>query len=265
MSNEITTKQISDMVEQMLRYVISQADAKKDDRSSSKALLAFLVRNAFSWRSIVVLLENVSDKYPYSAIGNDCAGILRCMYDAFLQAKYLISGIEDSEELGNLYIQFKTIELYDLFSSVVKQEDDLSKRVSNSQLREKGEPTLRKAYEKVKHMYPRGSKRRQRKSDKLFRTRVSWYQGELRSLAIKLDRESEYVWFIKKHNSSIHSGPLALFEGPRLTERDTAVLAEMIVCQVAALVVKHFSIDICQDYEELLVAYSKGLVIDDEE
>lgn len=194
-------------------------------RMWTRALHALFNRIAGSWNSIGVLVDT-DDVKELEARANDCATILRCMYDAYLQAGYIAT---NPEALGKLYLDYEHVERYRAQKAVVGQNNRLAGIVKSSRLRPDGERRLQESYDRVKDAY----------ANSAGKIRNRWYKKKgVEDLAKAVDKRDEYVWLLKRHNSSVHSGPFATLHGPSTQDAEVIkTIAMMIVIWTARIVV----------------------------
>ena len=218
------------------------AKAEGGTAMSNRALLALFKRIAGSWESLCILATTSQD---LDTRANDCAAILRCMYDAYLQAAYIAT---DPEVLGKLYIEFEPIERRKQANAVVRQDNKLAQTIATSPMRPAGEKRNQEEYEQVKGNYSKS---------KGPGTRLHWYpQANLGKLAEQIEKGANYEWFIARYNSAIHSGPWATLQSsspklPMLIKN----LAAMIVFGAARLVVDNGQLQVSKESNDLIRAY----------
>ena len=153
------------------------------------------------------------------------------MFDVYLQFEYMVQA--DADARANLYLNYEHIELYQRQEKTVKRDDDMSKHIASSPLREQGEPALKARYDAVVGNY----------TNSKGNVRTCWYpQGNLGLLSNDVGKNDEYFWYTQRFNSSVHGGPLAAHKGA--PGDDFLLYAGALMCRVAALVVKHHAITV---------------------
>ena len=243
---------VAQNVHQMTCDIITQAYHKGNKRSSSRALLAFVCRNAGSWESLRTLLSSCGDTERMKAIALDCGAILRCMYDAYLQALFVWEDPNSRDDRGSLYLDYAHVERHKLSQDALRQDDSLSRYLAASPLRTESEDKVRQNYEQVKDRYL-NSKRKG--------VRDHWYPHDnLRTLARCVGKESEYVWLVKMMNGSVHTGPFAMFNGPPLPGSGTLYIANKILSNTIGFLVDNECIVLDSGVRELLNACRGPLV-----
>jgi len=229
---EIPTE-IRSAVDQLCREIIGALYARSRRTFDENALLGLFTRIAGSWDSLCALVGTSRNDMHLQARAHDCAAILRCMYDAYIQLAYIAVSPEE-EQLGELYCEFVHVERFKVSTEAVKQENAMARMVANSPMRAEGEPRNRREFDRVKHLY---IKPKPKDADD---TRGKWYRlSNLRQVAEKIGRGDDYVWFVKRYGSSVHSGPFAVFHGPQCADaRIIEGLALHYVCLAAKNVVQ---------------------------
>lgn len=241
----------NDVILGIASEVITTGHSTNNDRPSSRALLAFAVRLAGSWKSTVTLVKHHPEQDDLRAISNDCAVILRCMYDAFLQMRWVADGPNDPDKMGQLYLNFLPVENYQLMKIVLSQKDALSKRVINSPLKREGLPRSKENYNSVKDNYPNPNGKGVRKQ---------WYPGSLAGLARDLGATEEYTWYVRRNNSSVHTGPRAMFGGSQACAHNIETLSRSILVRGLGVLVKHDKLRVSELAEQVITAYSTSLL-----
>lgn len=231
----------------IIREAITAAYRAKDDRPSSKAILAFAVRLAGSWRSTVTLVKHHPEQHDLRTVSNDCAVILRCMYEAFLQMRWIADGPNDPDKMGQLYLGFEVVENYRLMEIVLSQDDEMSHRVASSPRRTEGQARLRDGYDKAKNDYLRRTGNG---------VRDHWYPGSLVNLAKDLHASEEYTWLVRMNNSSVHTGPRAMFHNSDAKARQIELLAEMVLMRGLVILKSHYRLSLSSLAAEVIDAHS---------
>lgn len=229
------------------KEVITAANSVKGVRSSNNAILAFAVRLTGSWKSTVTLTKHHPDQDSFQAISNDCNAILRCMFDAYVQMKWIAGGPKDSDEMGQLYLDFQPVEMYKLIENILPLDDDMSKRLANSPRKKEGHARLKNEFDKVKYKYPK-------KKGKGVRNQ--WYEGSLYTLAKDLNMTGEYTWLVRTNNSSVHTGPSAMLRTAGITARQQELFAESTMMRGLAVLAKHCKINLAKSTKMVLDAYT---------
>ena len=236
---------------ELLRHIITLAHNKNSDRPSSRALLGFVVRNAGSWKTLNALVGHCENEDAFKAVAIDCGAVVRCMYDAYIQALYVIHDPNDCDRRGELYLEYEHVERYRQMQKLIGQDNELSEYLHNSPLREIGEVRIQQEYDRVKGNYSSGRRDG---------VRNHWYPQHLRAIAEEVGRQDEFDWFVAGFHGSVHSGPLTVFHGPALPGAGVLYIAISIAARTAMLLAKHEDLDLDQDALGLLQGFDTPLV-----
>ncbi|MBX3389491.1 MAG: hypothetical protein KF691_08560 [Phycisphaeraceae bacterium] len=155
------------------------------------------------------------------------------MHDCALQAEYIRLGDsangKTADDLADLYLEYEHVERYKRATTLVKQNSQWAKQLSNSRLRAPGEINNQTEFDRVKANY----------LDKNQRPRGQWYVGDGTTLARKVGREEEYFWFTSILHSSIHGGPFASRNGPPYPDaKNLLQVADALIRRLLVVVIK---------------------------
>lgn len=240
--------EIQRTVDRVVREVVGLCLNQEDRTDSTNVLLAFLSRVAGSYESVCTLVDHTSSQDHLDARSNDCATILRCMYEAYVQAAYIATGGKEKEPRARSYIEYEHVEQYRQRKKILPQKNRMARVVANSPRREAAEPLKMREYNRVKSNYPNpfhwysGSP-----------TRSGTTPGSLSDLAKEIGKSDEYAWLVDLFHTSVHSGPVATFRGPFVKRaEDFRAIALRSLARVAGLVVDNDSLKVS--------AYAKALI-----
>lgn len=240
-TNKSLAEQSDDMVHDMLRDIITQSHALGDSDKVSNALLFLLVRVANTWRSIRTLQKHTKDSEGFMV---DAGSLLRAMYDAYLQAEYMVADSSSSLERAQDYFDFEHVERYKAMRKMLNANNWIANRLKNSPKRYEGESENERRYNEVKDRFrskPTGSS-----------TRNQWYPGNLRKIAEESGKADEYDTFLAAFNGCVHSSASALTTGPPTNAEHVLITASTIVAKVARLNVVQNELKLSSDYWRLL-------------
>lgn len=223
-------------MQDLIRTIIQQSNARKDSNPTALALLMFLVRTGNSWRSIRTLLDNTEDAATFSV---DVGTLLRAMYDAYLQAAWICRDPSTSNSLAQDYIDFEHVERFNLMRAVLRHETPLTRRIRASPGRDHGEPQLNEKYDQVKGRYLKQNKNKGGNANHRPSVRNIWYRGTLADVASKLGSMGEYDFLVRHLHGCVHSSSLAVQKGPLVPAEHQLHWASKIFARVAVLSVKH--------------------------
>ena len=232
----------NDAVDAMIREVITASYNSKSAELSHRALLCLTNHIAGFWRAVCILNQNASDVRETESLSDSFAVIIRCMFDAYLQAAYIAK--QDTEARSKLYLDYEPVELYMLANKVVKQSDDMSRHIAESPLREEGEPRLKAKHDAVVDNY----------KDKNGRVRARWYKGNLGNLAEEVGSYDEYLWYEHRYNSAVHAGPLAAIQGHPAD--DFFLYAVVLISRMADLLAKNDGVKLSDAAQSVIQAYA---------
>jgi hypothetical protein len=238
---------VDDTFAEILRRVIQSSLERSKTDKVSHALLLLLVREANTWRTIRTLKEHTPDAPGFMV---DAGVLLRCMFDACLQAAFICKEPARQLERANLYLDFEHVDRYKIARKVVGHDNPLADRLRASPRKAEGEPRLQEEYDRVKGQFP---KRRQNG------TRDKWYEGDLRQLAQDAGKEAEYDTFVTQFSGCVHSSAFAVGRGPMVSPKYVVYLATTVAAQVAKLNVAYNKLELGEE-ESILDELCKGLL-----
>jgi len=241
----------------ILQTVITAAHANLGSSKASHALLGLLIRCAHGWQSIRTLRVHSPDADTFTI---DAAVILRCIFDAYLQAHLMFRDSAKREELGTLYLEFAHIDRFKAESKTMRHDNELTKRLKQSPHRAAGTKRLQQEYDRVKANYYV----EKRRSDGTVKAgpdvRDKWYKGGLHDLAVAAGKVDEYDTFITPFSGCVHSGAFAVQAGPPLNGESIGLLAAMLVARVMLMNIENSQLPISDvDMKDIRVL-DKGLL-----
>lgn len=250
--SEFDSAKADDHVLELLARVIRQSHGTAVADDVARALLLFLVRVSNSWRSIRKLLDSQKDMESFTV---DAATLLRAMYDAHIQAEYIIHDLDKSNERARDYLEFEHVERYKLVNSVMKHDTPLSSHLKMSPERPDGEKRLHEEYDRVKSRY---LVKKRNKNDGSIRwgprTRNTWHSVDLYKMAEAVEKDDEYDSLLKGLHGCVHSSAFAVGRGPMVSSEYVLHWASMVAARVARLNVNHHKIDLGESYRSVLNA-----------
>jgi hypothetical protein len=134
---------------------------------------------------------------------SDGVMILRGIYDAMLQALYVLVDSRRWEERARLYLDFYWVEKEKAIHLFDNSQTYLGGRISKSLRRGSVEPAIEQEIQRVRPMFENAKGK----------IREHWYEGNLRDLANAVGFEAEYELFQKHSSGVVHSSAYALREG----------------------------------------------------
>jgi len=235
---------------QVLRLVITQCYDRSKNDAVARAQLYFLLRVCNTWQSIRTLSKHSPDDKVFMV---DAGMMLRAMFDAYLQADYVLSDPSRADQRANDYLDYEHVERHNLMERVMKHNNPLVKRLMASPARPDGEKRAKAAYDRVKGRYFTGKSRTGRPVKQEHRTRNKWYAGDLSGIARALGREAEYDIILATFHGCVHSSAFAVRLRPPISAVHVSHWASTIAARVAQLSVQHNKIEL-DDFHSTLLA-----------
>lgn len=252
--DQLDTDEVDDHVLELMRHVIRQANDRVENDDVARALLFFMVRVANTWRSIRTLRNNTPDDEGFTV---DAGTLLRAMFDAYIQAAYIVHDLNKAEERARDYLDFEHVERFKLVESVMKHDTPLSRHLKASPKRAEGKNRLKQEYDRVKSRYFLERKRADGAIKRGPGTRNTWYAQNLLELAKILDKEDEYDSLLKMFHGCVHSSPMSVGRGPMVSAEHVVDWASTIAARVAKLNVEHHKIKLDHLYNGILESLCK--------
>jgi hypothetical protein len=182
----------------------------------------------------------------------DAASILRTIYDASLQALYILNDPTRKDELARRYIDFGIIEKVRLMSLFDKQANGFAKRMAQSPRRTSAEPAILAEHGQVMQKYG---------YDKLKEPPKNWFKGSLRDVAKAVGYEAEYELLQKQLSGVVHSSFLAIEQMPGYEANHVVGLYWIFAFRVLGKIAEHAGVQL-DATEQKLVERSVGSIFD---
>ena len=190
--------EILDFQARTANAIVAKLNAARRDSPVSTAIDLLLGRIVGAANSLRVLRERAPHDF-----GFDGAMILRGIYDAMLQALYILVDPVHRTERAQLYLDFFWVEKKKAIQLFDKSPTALGKRISESPQRASVEPAIEQEIERVRPSFENAKGK----------LRNHWYDGSLRDLAKAVGFEAEYELLQKHLSGVVHSSAYALKEG----------------------------------------------------
>ncbi len=248
---QLDNDEVDGHVLELLKRVIRPANDGSEKDDVARALLFFIVRVANTWRSIRTLRNNTRDGEGFTV---DAGTLLRAMFDAYIQAEYIVHDPSKANERARDYLDFEHVERFKLMNSVMKHDTPLSNHLKASPKRPEGEKRVQQEYDRVKSRYFFERKLADGTVKRGPRTRNTWYAADLYKLAQTLGKEDEYDTLLKTFHGCVHSSPFAVERGPMVSPKHVLDWASTIAARVAKLNVEHHRIELDDPYGPILDA-----------
>lgn len=202
---------VHEYVLELLGRVIKESHPLSETDEVARALLFLLLRVSNTWRSIRTLDKHTSDDAGPML---DTGALLRAMFDAYLQAEYIIGDEKVAVERANDYLDFEHVEKYKRVQAVMRHDNPFSEQLKSSPNRPEGEKRLQQEYDRVKNRYLTERRQRDGTIQRGTRTRPHWYAGNLAEIARSLGKSDEYDILLANYHGCIHSSSFTVREGP---------------------------------------------------
>lgn len=252
--NQLSNDEVDNYMLELLKRVMSEANDGSEDDDVGRALLFFLVRVANTWRSIRTLRNHTLDADGFTV---DAGTLLRAMFDAYIQAEYIVHEPSNASARARDYLDFEKVERFKMVNAVMKHNTPLSNYLRSLPNRLAAEERLQQEYDRVKHRYFLEKKRSDGSVKLGPGTRNTWYSTTLFELARTLGKEDEYDTLLKIFHGCVHSSPFAVRRGPMVSPKHFLDWASTIAARVAKLSVEHNKIELDGLYGSILDALCK--------
>jgi hypothetical protein len=232
----------------LLQEVIQQSEPRSNNDVVSRALIFFLLRVANTWQSIKTLQENAPHQEGFLV---DAGVLLRAMFDAYLQAEYVVQDPARQHERATEYLDYEHVERYRA-QGVLDLDHPIAEKLRCSPERPEGENRVRTEYERVKDKYLVGQRKSGGNKKRDQNVRKTWYPGDLAAIARGLGKEAEYRFFVATFHGCVHSGAFAIRLGPPIRSNTVVHFASTIAARVARLNARHNRVDLGDVQRQLL-------------
>ena len=184
------------------------------------------------------------DRFANNDWRADGMTLLRTMYDAHLQALYILADPAEADERAQLFLDYRWIEQRRMQRIIERNPTHLARTLMKSPKRLDGEAGREANYQKLRPKYLT----RNGKKD-----RADWYPGTLRDLACAIGLESEYEILQKDLSGSVHSTPTALLAGPTFSEGEhLLLLGWKLKFRVLGRIAVHHGVALGSEHEEVI-------------
>ncbi len=241
--------EVNDQVLMLLRHVIGESHTRTETDEIARALLYFLLREANTWRSIRTLHEHVPDEEGPMV---DAGSLLRVMFDAYLQAEYVVGNEREASERAKDYLEFEHVEKYKRVQAVTEFDNSFTRKLKASPHRPSGEKRLQEEYDRVKSRYFTEKRLKNGKVKRGPGLRPHWYRGSLANVAKSLGKSDEYRILLSTFHGCVHSNPFAIRFGPPISRDVVLHWASRIALRVARLSVAHNDIQLSKLHAKML-------------
>ena len=236
---------IVDGIDSLVAEIVPQTD-RLISSPPAKAIWLLFKRNAGSWDSLCALVGTCQSQDHLELRNHDCGAIVRCMFDAYVQAAFI--GADDSSARGQQFLEFEWIEAHVLPQKFLKQKSKMADKIRNSPLRPEGEKLNTEQFERLKQNYPPPPHMKKKE------VRTHWYKGSIPELATQLGLGNVCDWLYFRFHGSVHSSPLALIRGAAYDARILETVASYLVANHARILCQTAGITLSAPAQELVDA-----------
>lgn len=177
--------------------------------------------------------------------GFDGMMVLRGVYDAHLQALYILAKPEESDARATLYLDFRWVERQRMKEMLEKNPTLFARTLLQSPKRAAAEPAIDAEFQRVRPSFlgPKGE------------LHTNWYRGDLSALsrAEGVGLESEYRVLQRQLSSAVHSSAWSLLAPrPWVTGEQILLMAWRLVYRVLGRIAAHHGVPLQPEHEELV-------------
>lgn len=239
----------NDSILNLLRNVIQQSEPRSRSDVVALALLYFMVRGSNTWRSMRTLDRYIPDDEGPMV---DAGALLRVMFDAYLQAKYIADDRTAAVGRAQDYLEFEHIERFKQAQKVISCNNPFADKLKASPERPSGELRLQNEFDRVAKRYAVAGSRRSGARKGKVQIRQNWYPGTLADLAQSVGQADEYAIILSSFHGCVHSSALAVSRGPVVGWQNILDWASTIAARVAGLSVDYNNIVLDEFQSKLL-------------
>lgn len=223
------------------------------DTNAKLAVQRLFKRVVFSYRTLR-LMHGVS---THDWMADGCT-ILRAIYDASLQATYIVRDAQGPltpakrEERGTEFIEFYWIEWHELVS---RADRNASKEMDAVRLhpdRRNQEPARLAEFDRIKANYSLPGK----PTD----FRKNWYKGDLGSVAREVGATHEYDFLMKELHGPVHSSPFSLAGRGMMAPDVLIIFAGNMVLRISRCLLMAYGVPEPLELQPIYNAADKSLI-----
>src|SRR4051812_10845826 len=196
--NRMNDDVVLDFQAQTANRIFAKLSAVRRNEPVTEAIELLLRRIVGAGNSLRVLHEHAPHEFAF-----DGAMILRGIYEAMLQALYILQKQSQRIERATLYLDFYWVEHKQFVRLIDTNPTYLANKLSQSSKRAMVEPAIEQKFESVRGKF---------ENDK-GKLRNHWYPASLREIASAIGRESEYEFLQKQLSGAVHSSAFSLKNG----------------------------------------------------
>ena len=251
--NEAANESILDL----LRNVLRQSEPCSKADVVARALLYFLLRVSNTWRSMRTLDTHMPDD---DGVMLDAGALVRVMFDAYLQAEYIVSDKTKALVRAQDYLDFEHVERYKQAQKVISGNSPFAKKLTASPERPGAEIRLQQAFDRVSPRYAAAGGQKKGAQHAKVRVRTNWFPGTLADVAQSVGQSEEYAIVLSVFQGCVHSTALSVSQGPPISRRTILTWASKIAAQVAWLNVEHNHIQLNDFQSKMMGTLRRSLL-----
>jgi len=252
------SEELDNTLEAILGGIIQSLKDNGSKDNVSLALFSFLMREANTWRSIRLLSQHTPLQF-HSSIMCDVGTLLRAMFDAYLQADFIVRDPLKCGERSKNYLDFAHVEIYKMSQNILSHNNEFSKQLQSSSYRDDGDKRRTEEFDRVKDSFLIEVRRDDGTLKRGPGTRNKWYKSNLSALATAAGKADEYDTFVTSFSGCVHSSAYAVQQGPLVPPEHVLSLASAFVARVALMNVEYNQIDL-GEHQIVLDEYCKSWI-----
>ena len=175
----------------------------------------------------------------------DVGTLVRAMYEAYLQAAFILHEQARQRERARLYLDYEHVEKRIVLGKIFKHDTFVSRALKRSSLLPTSEVRMEAQYDRVKDRYL--NQKRREIHDK-------WYEGTLRDLANAIGEKADYDFFMSAFHGYVHSSAFAIRTGPPFQPRDVMTIVSFLASKVAHLAIARFGLQLQPEQQAVIEA-----------
>ena len=222
---------------ELANQIVTKISHKDPHTPASDALRVFHKRLTSSLDTLQLICGYSKHNYHYDAVM-----ILRGMYDAMLQAMYIISVPSEVSKRAELYHDYIWIEKHSLLGRFDKSTTRFANLIKNSPMRATNEKTIIEQFNRVKTKY----------LCKNGRVRSNWYPGKLDIIAKDVGLSDEYELMQHTLSKVVHSTPFGVKGNSIIKGPSALTMGFHFVFRCLGAIGKYQNIEFSQDESDVI-------------
>lgn len=184
------------------------------------------------------------DRFAKNDWRTDGMTLLRAMYDAHLQALYILADPAEADARAQLFLDYRCIEQRRMQNLLERNSTQLAQTLLRSPRRAEGEAEREVNFQRLRPKYLTKDGKRLRRD---------WYEGNLYDLAREVGLESECEILQRDLSGAVHSTPAALLAGASFSEPEHLLLVGWkLMFRVLGRIAQHHGASLEPEHEEIV-------------